>query len=83
MGAVIYQESGRENALSYAAHNTAANVAPEVAGFGWRLEDATAHEIGHLFSGAHTDGGLMGEDAIKSIDFTPFTLDRIRSARNP
>ncbi len=44
----------------------------------------TAHEIGHLFNGQHTDGGLMEQSATRSsIVFSDITLNRIRSINHP
>ena len=44
----------------------------------------TAHEIGHLFNGQHTDGGLMEQSTTRStIAFTDITLDSIRSINHP
>lgn len=40
----------------------------------------TAHEIGHLFNGQHTDGGLMTPT---STTFSDVTLDQIRSLSHP
>lgn len=44
----------------------------------------TAHEIGHLFSGDHFDGGLMEQSGTRaSLAFTEITLNFIRSITNP
>jgi hypothetical protein len=45
----------------------------------------TAHEIGHLFNGQHTDGsGLMAQSINRaSITFDPTTLNTIRSITHP
>ncbi len=80
MGAVIFQESGRE--LASGNQN-----AP-----GWRLTDVAPHEIGHLFGGDHNQDGLMfdpgdsrntGGSGSKSEDFSPASLDIIRRAKHP
>ncbi len=80
MGAVIFQESGRELGDS----NKEA--------LGWRLKDAPPHELGHLFGGDHADDGLMfdpgdprntGKPNAKSEDFGSKTLDRMRARSNP
>jgi len=42
---------------------------------------AVDHEVGHLFGGEHSDGGLMGEHG--DTEFTPITLDKIRSISKP
>ncbi|MFN3232807.1 MAG: hypothetical protein ACE363_11710 [Alphaproteobacteria bacterium] len=56
-------------------------------GPGWRLIDATVHEIGHLFGGDHTDTGLMSDgengNPPPTGDFSDVTLDKIRSAKSP
>jgi hypothetical protein len=41
-----------------------------------------AHEVGHLFSGQHTDGGLMGSP-ISSTNFSSNTIRRIRALAHP
>ncbi len=73
-GAAIFQESGRETAKVYADR-----------GFptGWRMLDVAPHEIGHLFGGEHAGNGLMAFADVKSADFAPITLDRIRSRDHP
>lgn len=44
----------------------------------------TAHEIGHLFNGAHSDGGLMAQSTTRtSIAFDPITIATIRSLAHP
>ena len=44
----------------------------------------TAYEIGHLFNGEHTDGGLMEPSLTRSsIVFSDITLNRIRSINHP
>ena len=73
-GAIIFQESGRETGAGYAAIGS---------GTGWQLKDAPPHEIAHLFGALHEDGGMMSYDEVKTTDFTPVTLDRIRSAEHP
>ncbi|MGI8788058.1 MAG: hypothetical protein ACR2HG_09890 [Pyrinomonadaceae bacterium] len=46
-------------------------------------EDVTvAHEVGHLFSGQHTDGGLMGSP-ITAGDFSNVTINKIRGLPHP
>lgn len=40
----------------------------------------TAHEIGHLFNGMHTQGGLMDQ---LSTSFSDTTLDSIRTVKHP
>jgi hypothetical protein len=50
----------------------------------FRNADSTAHEMGHLFGGLHTDHGLMTDqcnDATRT--FSPKTLDSIRSTEKP
>jgi len=43
-----------------------------------------AHEIGHLFGGQHTDGGLMKQSRDRTeITFSPTTLNVIRSLAHP
>jgi hypothetical protein len=40
------------------------------------------HEIGHQGSGAHTDGGIMGEGAhVNETQFSPVTIKRFRENR--
>ncbi|HEX7184636.1 MAG TPA: hypothetical protein VF756_22620 [Thermoanaerobaculia bacterium] len=63
-GASVYNEVGREAATVVSGINAV----------------TTAHEIGHLFNGQHTDGGLMTPT---STVFTDVTLDRIRSLSHP
>ena len=42
------------------------------------------HEVGHLFNGLHTDGGLMAQSWERvSIDFSDITLDKIRKISHP
>lgn len=44
----------------------------------------TAHEVGHLFTGDHTDLGLMSQSGSRiSLSFSDVTLDRIRSLVHP
>jgi hypothetical protein len=44
----------------------------------------TAHEIGHLFNGVHSDGGLMAQSTTRtSIAFDPVTIATIRSLAHP
>ena len=54
---------------------------------GWRLIDAVPHELGHLFGGDHGDEGLMSDGVDghppPTADFSPTTLDKIRSATHP
>ena len=52
---------------------------------GWRLIDATVHEIGHMFSLVHEDGDLMsdGNYGPPSRFFSPRSLDKIRSIEHP
>jgi len=73
-GAAVFQESGREEATAYAAGGN---------GTGWQMPDVAPHEIGHLFGAAHEDGGIMSYDAVKTMDFKPITLDKIRKRKNP
>ncbi len=73
-GAAVFQESGRETADAYAAKN---------AGTGWQLPDVAPHEIAHLFGARHSDGGLMSYDEVKTTDFEPITLDKIRTRPYP
>ncbi len=74
-GALIYWASGGE---LEATNNS---------GPGWRLIDAVVHEIGHLFGGDHDQEGLMSDGVDghppPTGDFSPKTLDKIRSAQNP
>jgi PKD repeat protein len=44
-----------------------------------------AHEMGHLFNGEHSDGGLMAgySSSAQTNSFTPITLNRIRSILHP
>jgi hypothetical protein len=43
-----------------------------------------AHEIGHLFGGIHTDGGLMAQSRTRTTtDFSPDTLNTIRGLNHP
>jgi len=43
-----------------------------------------SHEVGHLFDGRHPDGGLMAQSSIRTnINFTPVTLNRIRTIPHP
>ena len=46
---------------------------------------SVGHEIGHLFFGDHTDGGLMAtlDSPQRSHFFSPITLNRIRSVAHP
>ncbi len=43
----------------------------------------TAHEVGHLFSGAHEDLGLMTDEYFGGRTFSDVTLDRIRRIAHP
>lgn len=74
-GAMIYWASGAE------LENTHQSSP------GWRLIDAPAHEIGHLFGGEHNDGGLMsdgvGNHGAPSDFFSEATLIKIRRALHP
>lgn len=81
MGAVIYQESGRELENDYrATSGSNRGQAPP----GWRLMDGPPHELGHLFGAQHSEAGLMSDDnAQKTQDFGPETLKRIRSRPHP
>ncbi|GAB5415344.1 MAG: hypothetical protein Cons2KO_29470 [Congregibacter sp.] len=79
-GAVVFMESGRE--LESGNQETKDGVTRSVPG--WRLVDTAPHEIGHLFGGSHTDGGLMDERAaLKSENFSPVSLDKIRGHSYP
>jgi len=73
-GAIVFYESGRETGKNYAFAGT---------GKGWQLKDAVVHEIAHLFSGLHEDGGMMGYDDVKSDEFEPVTLDKMRRCEHP
>lgn len=73
-GAIIYYESGRETGRNYASAGV---------GTGWQLKDVPVHEIAHLFSGIHGDGGMMGYDEVKSNEFKPVTLHKMRSCKFP
>lgn len=73
-GAIIFYESGRETGRNY----TSAGF-----GTGWQLKDAAVHEVAHLFSAVHEDGGVMGYDKTKTESFEPITLDKIRSCQHP
>jgi hypothetical protein len=43
-----------------------------------------SHEVGHLFNGVHSDGGLMAQSLARtSVNFSPQTLNRIRSIPHP
>ena len=43
-----------------------------------------SHEIGHLFDGRHEDLGLMQQSSTRTnTDFTPITLNRIRTIAHP
>jgi len=80
MGAVIYQESGRELENDYRARTGPnAGQAPP----GWRLMDGPPHELGHLFGAQHSEDGLMSDGATKTQDFGPETLERIRTRPHP
>lgn len=74
-GALIYWASGAE--LERSKGNAR----------GWRVIDASAHEIGHLFGGEHEDEGLMSDGEEGRPDptehFSPKTLAKIRNARHP
>ncbi len=74
-GGLIYWASGSELEVTNSS------------GPGWRLIDATVHEIGHLFGGQHTDEGLMSDgengNPPPTGDFSDTTLNAIRSATNP
>lgn len=69
-GANVYNEVLRPGELTItAAVNNAAT---------------TAHEIGHLFNGMHTDGGLMAQSTTRTTTaFSDQTLARIRSISSP
>jgi hypothetical protein len=69
-GANVYNEVLRPGELTItAAVNNAAT---------------TAHEIGHLFNGVHTDGGLMAQSTTRTTTaFSDQTLTRIRSISSP
>lgn len=44
----------------------------------------TAHEIGHLFNGEHTDHGLMEQSSTRTTTvLSDVTLDKIRDISNP
>ena len=73
-GAAVFQESGWDTASGYSATNS---------GLGWQMEDVAPHEIAHLFGALHEDGGLMSYDAVKTTEFEPVTLDKIRHRANP
>jgi len=73
-GAIVYYESGRETARNYASGGF---------GTGWQLKDVPVHEIAHLFSGDHADGGMMGYAESKSDEFEPITLHKMRSCAHP
>jgi hypothetical protein len=50
----------------------------------FRNAETTAHEMGHLFGGRHTDRGLMSDQiATIYLTFSPTTLDAIRSTLKP
>jgi len=40
------------------------------------------HEIGHLFNGQHGDGGIMSSN-VTSLDFSPITINKIRTIPHP
>lgn len=70
-GIFVYQESARE-------------LADGKSGPGWRVSDVAPHEIGHLFGGAHSHTGLMGDkDATKSDHFDDETLNLARGRAFP
>ncbi len=72
-GASIFMESGLE--LQDGHKDAEGNHIP-----GWRLSDTAPHETGHLFGGAHTDGGLMDDRPENKSDmFSPISLEKIRS----
>lgn len=52
---------------------------------GWRLIDATVHEIGHIFGLEHADGHLMsdGNYGPPSAFFSPKSLAKIRNIPHP
>lgn len=42
----------------------------------------TVHELGHLFNGSHSDGGIMSSQGA-TVSFSPSTLFRIRTVTHP
>ncbi len=74
-GGLIYWSSGAELENQHGSSE------------GWRLIDAVPHELGHLFGGDHGDEGLMSDGVDghpdPEADFSPVTLDKIRSAPYP
>ena len=72
MGAVIFMETLQE--LAPDVHRAAAT--------------AVVHEVGHLFGSEHGDGGVMNtplSDLVAAgvIDYSPVTLNKIRSRTHP
>ena len=41
------------------------------------------HEVGHLFNGRHVDDGVMSNTNPATVDFSPITINKIRSILHP
>jgi hypothetical protein len=68
LGAVLYLEMFAEFGTQLTGGDT--------------IDYTAGHELGHLFNGAHQDGGLMAASNA-TTSFAPITLDRIRSIAHP
>jgi hypothetical protein len=52
-------------------------------GYANDLSVTAAHEVGHLFSGEHTDGAVMSGKYVGAPYFSATTLNKIRKLRHP